>query len=32
VLAFIGGNHIDPDIAAQVFVLDRPPGGSGGDE
>ena len=24
VLAFIGGNHIDPDIAAEVFVLDGP--------
>ena len=24
VLAFISGNHIDPDIAAELFVLDRP--------
>jgi uncharacterized protein YbcI len=22
--AFIGGNHISPDLAAEVFVLDRP--------
>lgn len=26
VLAFISGNHIDPDIAAQLFILDGPPG------
>jgi len=25
VLAFISGNHIDPDIAAEVFILDAPP-------
>ena len=25
VLAFISGNHIDPDIAAEVFILDGPP-------
>ena len=24
VLAFISGNHIDPDIAAEVFILDGP--------
>ena len=24
VLAFISGNHIDPDIAAEVFILDAP--------
>ena len=22
--AFIGGNHISPDLAAELFVLDRP--------
>jgi hypothetical protein len=21
-LAFIGGNHIDPDVAAELFILD----------
>ena len=26
VLAFISGNHIDPDIAAELFILDGPPG------
>jgi len=26
VLAFISGNHIAPDIAAELFVLDGPPG------
>lgn len=26
VLAFISGNHVDPDIAAEVFILDGPPG------
>jgi hypothetical protein len=26
VLAFISGNHIDPDIAAELFVFDEPPG------
>jgi uncharacterized protein YbcI len=26
VLAFISGNHIDPDVAAELFVLDGPPG------
>jgi len=26
VLAFISGNHIDPDIAADLFILDGPPG------
>jgi uncharacterized protein YbcI len=25
VIAFISGNHIDPDMAAEVFVLDGPP-------
>ena len=24
VLAFIGGNHIDPDVAAELFILDSP--------
>ena len=24
VLAFISGNHIDPDVAAEVFILDAP--------
>ena len=24
VLAIISGNHIDPDIAAEVFILDAP--------
>ncbi|HUA48778.1 MAG TPA: Na-translocating system protein MpsC family protein [Solirubrobacteraceae bacterium] len=26
VLAFISGNHIDPDIVAELFILDGPPG------
>ena len=26
VLAFISGNHIDPDVAAELFILDGPPG------
>jgi len=26
VLAFISGNHIDPDIAAELFILNGPPG------
>jgi uncharacterized protein YbcI len=26
VLAFISGNHLDPDIAAEMFILDGPPG------
>jgi uncharacterized protein YbcI len=25
VVALISGNHIDPDIEADVFILDRPP-------
>ncbi len=25
VLAFISGNHIEPDIAAELFILDGPP-------
>jgi hypothetical protein len=25
VLAFISGNHVDPDVAAELFVLDGPP-------
>ncbi len=25
VLAFISGNHIDPDIAAELLILDGPP-------
>ena len=24
VLAFISGNHVDPDIAAEMFILDAP--------
>jgi len=24
VVAFISGNHVEPDMAAEVFVLDRP--------
>jgi uncharacterized protein YbcI len=28
VLAFISGNHIDPDVAAELFILDGPPGKS----
>jgi uncharacterized protein YbcI len=27
VLAFIDGNHLDPGIAAGLFILDRRPGG-----
>ena len=27
VLAFISGNHVEPDIAAELFILDGPPGG-----
>ncbi|MGZ4182307.1 MAG: Na-translocating system protein MpsC family protein [Solirubrobacteraceae bacterium] len=26
VLAFISGNHVDPDVAAERFILDGPPG------
>ena len=26
VIAFISGNHIEPDIAAELFILDGPPG------
>jgi uncharacterized protein YbcI len=26
VVAFISGNHIDPDLAVEVFILDGPPG------
>ena len=26
VLAFISGNHVDPDIAAELFILDGPAG------
>jgi uncharacterized protein YbcI len=26
VLAFISGNQVDPDIAAELFILDGPPG------
>ncbi|MGN6169444.1 MAG: Na-translocating system protein MpsC family protein [Solirubrobacteraceae bacterium] len=29
VLAFISGNHIDPDVAAELFILDGPPGKPG---
>lgn len=24
VIAFISGNHVDPDIAAEIFILDTP--------
>jgi uncharacterized protein YbcI len=24
VVAFISGNHLDPDVAAEVFLLDEP--------
>jgi len=24
VVAFLSSNHIDPDVAAQVFILDAP--------
>ncbi len=24
VLAFVSGNHVDPDIAVETFILDRP--------
>ena len=27
VVAFISGNHLDPDIAAEMFILDGPPTG-----
>ena len=30
VLAFISGNHIDPDLAAELFILDGPVGRPGG--
>ena len=26
VLAFISGNHVDPDVAAELFILDGAPG------
>jgi uncharacterized protein YbcI len=26
VVAFISGNHIDPDIAVELFILDGAPG------
>jgi hypothetical protein len=25
VVAFISGNHVDPDIAVEMFILDGPP-------
>jgi uncharacterized protein YbcI len=25
VMAFISGNHVDPDIAVELFILDGPP-------
>ena len=31
VVAFMSANHVDPDLAAEVFVLDESVGGSGGD-
>jgi uncharacterized protein YbcI len=30
VLAFMSANHIDPDIGAEIFVLDGPPDLNGG--
>jgi uncharacterized protein YbcI len=27
VVAFISGNHVDPDIAVELFILDGAPGG-----
>jgi uncharacterized protein YbcI len=27
VVAFISGNHVDPDIAVELFILDAAPGG-----
>ena len=27
VLAFISGNHLDPDVAAELFIRDGPPSG-----
>jgi hypothetical protein len=26
VIAFISGHHIDPDVAAELFILDGSPG------
>ena len=26
VTAFISGNHLDPDVACELFILDDPPG------
>jgi uncharacterized protein YbcI len=26
VVAFVSGNHVDPDIAVETFILDGPPG------
>jgi uncharacterized protein YbcI len=26
VTAFMSANHVDPDMSAEIFVLDRPPG------
>ena len=31
VLAFISGNHVEPDVAAELFILDGPPGKPDGD-
>ncbi len=28
VIAFMSANHIDPDLAAEIYVLDGPPDGS----
>lgn len=25
VVAFVSGNHVDPDVAAELFILDGPP-------
>jgi len=30
VVAFLSANHIDPDLGAEVFVLDGPPRGTNG--
>jgi hypothetical protein len=29
VLAFMSANHIDPDLGAEIFVLDGPPDRAG---
>jgi uncharacterized protein YbcI len=32
VVAFISGNHVDPDIAVELFILDGTPGRGGSTE